>query len=60
MPVPINFESAIKCSLQKTYTGKKPKLAPSYKGPGEIIYINDTNAKVKIGNKIKLLRTKLN
>jgi hypothetical protein len=27
------------------YTAKYPKLAPSYKGPGEIIDINDTNAK---------------
>ncbi len=37
------------------YTGKNLKWAPSYKGPGEIIDINDTNAKVKIGNKIKVL-----
>jgi hypothetical protein len=35
--------------------GKNPKLAPSYTGPGEIIDINDTNAKVKINNKIKIL-----
>ncbi len=32
------------------YIGKNPKLAP-----GEIIDINDTNAKVKINNKIKIL-----
>jgi hypothetical protein len=37
------------------YTGKNPKLAPTFKGPGEIIDINDTNAKVKINNKIKVL-----
>jgi transposase InsO family protein len=37
------------------YTGKNPKLAPNFKGPAEIIDINDTNAKVKIGNKIKVL-----
>jgi hypothetical protein len=37
------------------YTGKNPKLAPQFKGPGEIIDINDTNAKVKINNKIKVL-----
>jgi hypothetical protein len=37
------------------YMGKNPKLAPSFKGPAEIIDINDTNAKVKIGNKIKVL-----
>jgi hypothetical protein len=32
-----------------------PKLAPTYTGPGEIIDINDTNAKVKLNNKIKIL-----
>jgi hypothetical protein len=37
------------------YVGKNPKLAPTYTGPGEIIDINDTNAKVKIKNKIKIL-----
>jgi hypothetical protein len=37
------------------YTGKNPKLVPSYKGPAEIIDINDTNAKIKIGNKIKVI-----
>jgi hypothetical protein len=37
------------------YTGKNPKLAPQFKGPREIIDINDTNAKVKINNKIKVL-----
>ncbi len=36
------------------YTGKNPKLAPQFKGPGEIIDINDTIAKVKINNKIKV------
>jgi len=34
------------------YTGKNPKLAPQFKGLGEI---NDTNAKEKINNKIKVL-----
>ncbi len=34
------------------YTGKNPKLAPQFKGTGEIIHINETNAKVKINNKI--------
>jgi hypothetical protein len=38
------------------YRGKNPKLAPQFKGPGKIIDINDTNAKVKINNKIKVLR----
>jgi hypothetical protein len=37
------------------YIGKTPKLAPTFTGPGEIIDINDTNAKVKINNKIKIL-----
>jgi hypothetical protein len=37
------------------YNGKNPKLVPQFKGPGEIIDINDTNAKVKINNKIKVL-----
>jgi len=32
-----------------------PKLAPQFNGPGEIIDINDTNAKVTINNKIKVL-----
>ncbi len=37
------------------YGAKNPKLAPTFTGPGEIIDINDTNAKVKINNKIKIL-----
>ncbi len=37
------------------YTGKNPKLVPQFKGPGKIIDSNDTNAKVKISNKIKVL-----
>ncbi len=37
------------------YVGKNPKLAPTYTGPGKIIDINDTNAKVKLNNKIKIL-----
>jgi len=37
------------------YTGKNPKLAPNYKVPAEIIDINDTIAKIKIGSKIKVL-----
>ncbi len=31
---------------------KNPKLAPTFTGPGDI---NDTNAKLKINNKIKIL-----
>ncbi len=37
------------------YNGKTPKLAPQFIGPGEIIDINDANAKDKINNKIKVL-----
>jgi hypothetical protein len=37
------------------YVGKNPKLAPTYTGPGKIIDNNDTNAKVKLNNKIKIL-----
>jgi len=33
---------------------KTPKLVPNWKGPGEIIDINDTNAKIKFKNKIKV------
>jgi hypothetical protein len=36
-------------------TGKNPKLVPNYKGPAKIIDINDTNAKIKIVNKIKVI-----
>jgi hypothetical protein len=35
--------------------GKNPKMAPTFKGPGKIIDIKDAHAKVKIGNKIKVL-----
>jgi hypothetical protein len=37
------------------YVSKNLKLAPNFTGPGEIIDINGTNAKVKINNKIKVL-----
>jgi hypothetical protein len=37
------------------YIGKNPKLVPQFKGPGEIIDITETNAKVKINNKIKVI-----
>jgi hypothetical protein len=36
-------------------TTKNPKLVPNWKGPGEIIDINDTNARIKFKNKIKVL-----
>jgi hypothetical protein len=34
---------------------KNPKLVPNWKGPSKIIDINDTNAKIKFKNKIKVL-----
>jgi hypothetical protein len=41
-------------------TTKNPKLVPYWKGPGKIIDINDTKAKIKFINKIKVLNvTKL-
>ncbi len=36
-------------------TTKNPKLVPNWKEPGKIFYINDTNAKIKFKNKIKVL-----
>jgi hypothetical protein len=36
-------------------TTKNQKLVPNWKGPGEIIDINDTNAKIKFKNKGKVL-----
>jgi len=54
--VPLNFKIGNKVLISNDfYIGKNPKLAPTFTGPGEIIYINDTNAKVKINNKIKIL-----
>jgi len=40
------------------YVGKNPKLAPTFTDLCEIVDINDTNAKVKINNKIKVLNMK--
>ncbi len=36
-------------------TTKNSKLVPNWKGPSEIIDINDTNANIKFKNKIKVL-----
>jgi len=38
------------------YKEKNPKLAPQFRDPSEIIDTNDTNTKVKINNKIKVLK----
>jgi hypothetical protein len=54
--VPQKFKIGDKVLISNDfYIGKNPKLAPTFTGPGEIIDINDTNAKVKINNKIKIL-----
>jgi len=54
--VPHKFKIGDKVLISNDfYIGKNPKLAPTFTGPGEIIDINDTNAKVKINNKIKIL-----
>jgi hypothetical protein len=58
--VPNNFKIGDKVLISNDfYVSKNPKLAPTYNGPGEIIDINDTNAKVKINNKINLNKLKL-
>ncbi len=54
--VPHKFKIGDKVLISNNfYVGKNPKLAPTFTGPSEIIDINDTNAKVKINNKIKIL-----
>jgi hypothetical protein len=54
--VPHKFKIGDKVLISNDfYVGKIPKLVPTFTGPGEIIDINDTNAKVKINNKIKIL-----
>jgi acetyltransferase-like isoleucine patch superfamily enzyme len=53
--VPHKFKIGDKVLISNDfYIGKNPKLAHTFTGPGEIIDINDTNAKVKINNKIKI------
>jgi hypothetical protein len=54
--VPHKFKIGDKVLISNDfYIGKNPKLVPTFKGPGKIIDINDTNAKVKINNKITIL-----
>jgi hypothetical protein len=54
--MPHNFKIGDKVLISNDfYVGKNPKLAPTYTGPGKIIDINDTNAKEKLNNKIKIL-----
>jgi hypothetical protein len=52
--LPHTFKIGDKVLISNDFdTTKNPKLAPNWKGPGEIININDTNAKIKFKNKIK-------
>ncbi len=53
---PHNFKIGDKVLIANDFdTTKNPKLVPNWKGPGEIIDINDTNAKIKFKNKVKVL-----
>jgi hypothetical protein len=54
--MPHNFEIGDKVLIANDFdTTKNPKFIPNWKGPGEIIDINDTNAKIKFKNKVKVL-----
>jgi hypothetical protein len=54
--MPHNFKIGDKVLIANDFdTMKNPKLVPNWKGPGEIIDINDTNAKIKFKNKVKVL-----
>jgi hypothetical protein len=59
--MPHSFKIGDKVLIANDFdTTKNPKLVPNWKGPGEIIDINDTNAKIKFKNKVKVLNvTKL-
>jgi hypothetical protein len=53
---PHSFKIGDKVLISNDFdTTKNPKLVPNWKGPGEIIDINNTNAKIKFKNKIKVL-----
>jgi hypothetical protein len=50
------FEIGQKVWLSYTTSiGKNAKLAPNWIGPSEVVDVNDTNAKLKIKNKLKLV-----
>ncbi len=54
--MPHTFKIGDKVLISNDFdTTKNPKLVPNWKGPGEIIDINDTNAKIKFKNKVKVL-----
>ena len=53
---PHKFETGQKVWLSDTTSiGKNAKLTPNWIGPYEIVDINDTNAKLKIKNKLKVV-----
>ncbi len=52
--MPHSFQIGDKVLISNNFdTTKNPKLVPNWKGLGEIIDINDTNAKIKFKNKVK-------
>jgi hypothetical protein len=54
--MPHNFKIGDKVVIANDFdTTKNPKLVPNWNGPGEIIDINDTNAKIKFKHKVKVL-----
>jgi hypothetical protein len=54
--MPHDFQIGDKVLIANDFdTTKNPKLVPNWKGPGEIIDLNDTNAKIKFKNKVKVL-----
>ncbi len=57
--MPDKFKIGDKVLISNDFNvGKNPKLAPTFTDLCEIVDINDTNAKVKINNKIKVLNLK--
>jgi hypothetical protein len=54
--MPHSFKIGDKVLISNDFdTMKNPKLVPNWKGPGKITDIYDTNAKIKLKNKIKVL-----
>jgi hypothetical protein len=55
MPVLINLKLVIKYSFQTISIQQKTQIDLNWKGPVKIIDIKDTNSKIKINNKVKVL-----
>jgi hypothetical protein len=54
--MPHSFKIGDKVLISNDFdTTKNLKLVPNWKGPGKIIDVNNTNAKIKFKNKIKVL-----